>query len=477
MTTATERSGIIAVIACGICMVGSCLYLAIEARGFGRLLPHNRGSLIAFIVAQVLLGILWMAGWLQARKVTGRGVYWFIVICGLLCRIILIPAPPVLATDYNRYLWDGLMICHGGNPWTIAPRAAIRAGEALRRGHTVAGAALRKAGRLANKYPAVMRRINHSKFPTIYPPAAEAVFALSAWTMPMSSGSLKFFYVGADCITLVLLTALLVELKSSINLIMVYWLNPIVVNSFFNQAHMDLLAFPFIILAVLLAVRGSLVKGGISLALAAAAKFWPLVLLPLLMRCGEGRPWSRLKAGIAFAGVLALALAPMLLSRAMGADSLLAYGRYWHDNDGFFRVEQWFWRAVCGWHPWHGLPAGLWARITTGALFIFLLGWLIRRPIHRTDLTRKMAICIAAVFILSPTEFPWYYTWALPLLATAPLYSILAYTVTLPFYELHNDPAGIVWLQHLPVFGLIILEWWFYVKHRRKNAVKAGDQM
>ena len=93
----------------------------------------------------------------------------------------------------------------------------------------------------------------------------------------------------------------------------------------------------------------------------------------------------------------------------------------------------------------------------------------------RTPLTDPGALCakftfiVAALFLLSPTQFPWYYTWLVPLLVLTPQVPLLLLTALLPIYYLRFYFAvrgeavvfdlGIVWLEYAPVWILIGWKW------------------
>jgi hypothetical protein len=97
------------------------------------------------------------------------------------------------------------------------------------------------------------------------------------------------------------------------------------------------------------------------------------------------------------------------------------------------------------------------------------------------DFCRRCLMAIAALFLLSPTQFPWYYTWMLPLLAVSPRLSLLLLTFLLPlyylrFYFVSLDNVGLfdnwlVWIEYVPVWILLVGESlrrsspWLEVKH------------
>jgi hypothetical protein len=85
------------------------------------------------------------------------------------------------------------------------------------------------------------------------------------------------------------------------------------------------------------------------------------------------------------------------------------------------------------------------------------------------DVWESSLLILAAVLLLSPTQFPWYYVWLVPFLTIRPRLSLLLLTALLPLYYLRfyfvarGNVAifdlGIVWLEYLPVGWLLIREW------------------
>ena len=76
-------------------------------------------------------------------------------------------APPLLSSDIYRYVWDGRVQRAGINPYRYLPDAPQLA---------------------FLRDPAVFPNINRAEYaPTIYPPTAEALFALAAASPPAST--------------------------------------------------------------------------------------------------------------------------------------------------------------------------------------------------------------------------------------------------------------------------------------------------
>ena len=86
---------------------------------------------------------------------------------------------------------------------------------------------------------------------------------------------------------------------------------------------------------------------------------------------------------------------------------------------------------------------------------------------HRRADARDLLLVAVVVFMLSPMQFPWYYTWIVVFLPFVPSRALLLLTPLMSFYYLrfYFEATGdvlvydhwLVWLQYLPVAGLA---WW-----------------
>jgi hypothetical protein len=148
-------------------------------------------------------------------------------------------------------------------------------------------------------------------------------------------------------------------------------------------------------------------------------------------------------------------------------------------NDAFFMLVLWGVNFVL---KTMGVLAGqgkLIARILVFLLLAIWIAWLARRESKGADLFERCLLVVAAVFLLSPTQFPWYYVWLVPLLAIRPRTSLLLLTALLPLYYLRfyfraRDQVGIfdygiVWLEFVPVWFLLIWEW---IGERRRHSLE-----
>ena len=86
----------------------------------------------------------------------------------------------------------------------------------------------------------------------------------------------------------------------------VYWWNPVLIKEGLNTGHMDLVVLPFLLGAIYLALRDRPVLSAASLALAAGAKVWPVLLLAAFLPVYYLRFWvgDRMSVGIFDNGIV-----------------------------------------------------------------------------------------------------------------------------------------------------------------------------
>lgn len=107
---------------------------------------------------------------------------WFLIIIGtgIIARLILIPAQPVVENDFYRYLWDGAVTANGFNPYEYSPKEALNENterevpEILKQ--------------LAEESGEIIHGINHPHIRTIYPPVAQVIFAVCYFIFHGKSG-------------------------------------------------------------------------------------------------------------------------------------------------------------------------------------------------------------------------------------------------------------------------------------------------
>ena len=207
-------------------------------------------ALAAF--AAYALAVARRAGWKALPGATT-----FVVLVAIALRVAVFPVPPTLSDDVYRYVWEGRVLAAGANPYAHAP-----ADPALAR------------FRDADVFP----RVNHPELAAVYPPLAEAGFALVA-RVSATPVAMKLWVLLHDVALCALLAWWCRARGGSAWDGLVYAWNPLVVVEYAGSAHHDPTGILWLVLALALAERR---RGAASAASLAAAVLVKLVSLPAL---------------------------------------------------------------------------------------------------------------------------------------------------------------------------------------------------
>lgn len=384
-----------------------------------------------------------------------RSLLFFVIVVGLALRAVYLFSDPILETDYYRYLWDGAATAAGLNPYAVSPQDVL------------AGVAPSAWMDLSSRYPGLVDVISYNDLRTIYPPVAQAAFAIADWLNPGNLSALRLVLILSEIASVWLLIILLREVGRSELWVSIYWWNPLITKEFTNSAHMDALLVPFLIGAVLLAVRQRHVLGVVALGFAAGVKLWPVLLAPLLVRTAALR--QMLIGGGVLMMLLAVFAYPVIIGRLDGESGFVAYAAAWSRNDALFLLFSTGVQALLDTLGFFRLEGDRLARLAIAAIVgsvALLLA--LRPPGDGDDFCRRALIIAATLFLLSPTGYPWYYGWILPFLAVVPSYGLMLLTVVLPVYYLRFVmvqwgmadifDTWIVWFEFLPVYLVLIWE-------------------
>ena len=170
-----------------------------------------------------------------------------------------------LSSDLYRYVWDGMVQAAGINPFLHIPEdSALRF--------------LRET--------AIFPHINRADYaPTIYPPAAQIVFALVG-LVHASQLAMKLVMVGFEALAVMCLVALLRRMGQPESRVLIYAWNPLCAWEYAGNGHVDAMAIGLIALALLLRARQSFGWAGAVFGLAVLVKFLPAAIGPALWRRG-----------------------------------------------------------------------------------------------------------------------------------------------------------------------------------------------
>ena len=396
----------------------------------------NRERTVLYVLWAAGAGVFYAAAVLLPGGSGRRGLLAVLGFAAVM-RVLTFVPPPLLSTDVYRYVWDGRVQAAGINPYLHVPAAPEL--QALR--DTGPGAA------------AIYPNVNRAEFaPTIYPPAAQAIFAAVGLAWPSVWG-MKGAMLAFDLLALAVAVMLLHAARLPPERVLIYAWNPLVVWEFAGGAHIDAAATGLTALALLAAVRRWPAWAGVALALAVLCKLLPAALFPAFWRRWEWR------LPLACAVVIAAGYACYAGAGWRVLGYLPGYAQEEQlAGGGAFLLRL---LAVLG-------PVPGWAGPAYAAAGLLLLGGLAARvmlqgPLPLDPGQRATALCrdalwlgTATAVVLSP-HYPWYMAGLVLPAVLAPVPAVLWLTLAGPVLYLDHGFDEVVWpaLVFLPFAALL----------------------
>jgi hypothetical protein len=379
-----------------------------------------------------------------------------------------------LSSDVYRYVWDGRVQAEGVNPYRYPPGA-----EELRE--------LRDQ-RIFPNIPAE----DHGWL-SPYPPAAQIVFFLAYKLLPSVTG----FKLAMSMFDLIAILLIMLSLASAgldpARAIIFAW-HPLLIFETAHSGHVESVYIAFIALAIWAWSRKSPALTGAALALAAAVKFYPALLLPVFLvtsppredSAGAGpqagssldvrqtpraRPELRSLAGLWSApnlklvGVFVATIVAVYLPYLGAGSNLFGFVGGYFNEEGFGDSgARYFLLTLL--HK--VIPVPTVAFLVPAALVLVVLAvrWMVSGKHDVTDVARGAITLIGAYLLLTTPRYAWYYAWLLPFLCFVPRFGWLylssaASLLYLVWYTPLVYPEVPLWLGaavYLPTIALLLWE-------------------
>ena len=343
-------------------------------------------------------------------------------------RLMLLLSEPTLSSDIYRYIWDGRVQASGINPYRYVPAA----------------------GELASlRDPHVWPHINRADYAvTLYPPGAQLLF-LALTRLGESVTAMKFGMLLFEAAGIAAVIALLRQMGKPATRIAAYAWHPLPVWEIAGSGHVDAAMITFMLVGLLVYVRGRTLIAGILITLGALIKPLAVVTLPVLWR-----PWDW-RLPLCVAATVALAYVPFV-SVGWG---VFGFVPSYVQEEGFasgngFKLL-WLVQQATG-----PLPYGTTAYLSIAGL---VLGTLALAVAFRSDRTAPASLraagwMLTAFLALISPNYPWYFLALVPFLALAP--SATAWVLTsagILFYDVVPGDILPAYEARITVFTVAVL--------------------
>ncbi|MBI5149910.1 MAG: hypothetical protein HZA28_03980 [Candidatus Omnitrophica bacterium] len=450
----------------GLFFLGVNIKISLLSHSFIFGVSHAQRPIIEFLVYIYLAFLVyWLVlGQLRENR-SGRGVKRFnlawILIIGILARLVYFPSQLIQETDPYRYVWDGQMMLAKQNPYSLTPQEAYESGL------------LSSDSTKQETIQYVNERINHPGVKTIYPPGAQFLFGLSQMLTPWSLVGWKIMIAVTEILIMFLMVFILKQLRLRPDWVVLYAWSPLIIKEFSNSLHLDVFAVLFICLMIYAFIRKYHRLALLSLAVATMIKWFAIVLLPFLLIMFRQSLLKNLASVGLFAGLIMAFFFPFI-NTGTGAlfEGLFRFSAGWKVNDGLFSVIT---NIIQNFH----LPfdTNTMSRFVVGLIFGLIVIWACQRLLKKRTIFRYLQmslISLSALFFLIPTGNPWYFTWLFPFLIVFPSRALIAFSglvflYYLDFYFMYHEQRELFQWVRLVEYGLffIILGLELWIKNRQ----------
>lgn len=358
-----------------------------------------------------------------------RGLTGVIIFLAIFFRLVLIAEEPeVLSGDMYRYIWDGRLQFEKINPYLYPPEA-----DEL------------KDMRDDQIFP----NINRKNYRTLYPAGAQFFFRIFYILVGNSVIGYKGIMVFFDIMTLLVLAALLQNRGLNLSRIIVYAWNPLVIFEIAYSGHLEGLTVFLVVAALYLYAIQKDLPATIMLALSAAVKLYPALLLAAFLNRG-----NRIKGIITFTATLILLYLPFVGAgrKIFGFLPVYLNNPYESFNLG---LKYFMMRLIPGLNYY---------LLSLLFIFVLVMGGVIVFLKEKKDIEKIWYAYFLAglLLILMPASLhPWYAILIIPFQAIYPgsAWLLFACTVTLSYLK-YTAPRGIMptWVllaEYLPLFALL----------------------
>ena len=477
----TSEPAIVWIMVCGgglLLLIGASMMTVLSPLFiYGKL--YEQRPVIAMVAVYLVAWVGYVLIFARSRAAgRTRSLFWIAIGCALAARLLMCFSSPLLENDFYRYIWDGMAVNHKISPYATAP-------------HFCDVIDVEPDPEQFEAAKLVHSRINYPAVKTIYPPGAQAVFALNGAIFGWWPYGLRCIFLVVDLMIMVLLFRSGADRAEGRRRTIIYACCPLLLKEVVNSMHLDILCAFLLTLYVLSLMRNRIAPAYVWVFLAGWVKLTPFVLLaPLLFLQVRRRQWRQLAIALLLFGV---ASAAMLGVMTVGADEPFAGLKEFHDSwesnaSVFALVRSRFEHSLlaCGIST-DDAYAGACQNARDVLAFVYLIFLLLWwRHVRDEHAALRCSMWLLLVMLLiTPVGNPWYLLWLLPFMAVLRNPMVLLLMVMTSLYYLsfhilnHNLPPEtntyLRLVEYVPFYlglcGYLSYVWW-----RRMRAAKSAGE-
>lgn len=371
---------------------------------------------------------------------------------GILFRLIFLLSTPLLSQDFFRFLWDGMLLSNGLNPYEATPDLLNQTAPLF---STPFSQELYKGmGALSAEHYSNYPPINQLSFYLASLIGGNSILAnIISIRVLLILSDLGIFWFGIK---------LLDYLNRSKKRIGLYFLNPLIIVELTGNLHWEgLMVFFFIFGLYLIFVKNQWKWATIPMAISVASKLIPLLILPLFWR------FLKPKKSMLFGLLILLCLFLFFVPFFLGADNLSHYlntiGLWFNRfefNGSIYYVIRAIGYEVKGYNIIRKLGT-VSPYIILGIVAVFTF---IRNNKTPHVLLTGMLFCLSCYFFIATTVHPWYIVSLVSLaIFTNYSYPLIWSALVVLSYATYGNPDFnenyyLIGLQYGIVYGVFLLE-------------------
>jgi alpha-1,6-mannosyltransferase len=333
-----------------------------------------------------------------------HGNFKFLLLVGIVFRLVFIGALPNLSQDFYRFIWDGRLIANFINPYLFTPN------EYLLNGYNY----IAQAETLTRE----MGLLSVSNFSN-YPPINQLIFGVAGLFSKTSIlGSIIIFRIiilAVDIGILFLGRKILIKIGKDPKHIFWYFLNPFILIELTGNLHFEGVMLFFFLASMYALIKNKWLVSAILLGISVSVKLLPLLFLPLLFQWFVNKDksidWRKnffklsLYYGVVFTTVV-ITFLPFISQELIQnySQTIGLWFQKFEFNASVYYLFRWVGYQLVGWNTIAtlGKILPILVLITVLALSFF------RKNTSVKQLFSAMLISSFCYFSLSTTVHPWY---------------------------------------------------------------------